>query len=136
MIVADTCLVVHLFNETLLTDVAQKIQKKDAAWILPPLWQEEYANVISKLARKESRNINEVIKHYSYVLDELRSSEIAVDNRKALKISIEHKISVYDAHFVALALDFDVTLVTEDKEVLKNCKTIACSMHDFLKKES
>ncbi len=132
MIVADTCLVVHLFNETVLTSVAQKIQKKDASWILPLLWQEEYANVISRLARKESRDVHEVIKHFSYVLDELRGSEIVVDSRKALKISIEYKISVYDAHFVGLALDFDVMLVTEDKEVLKNCRAIACSMHDFL----
>jgi len=132
VIVADTCLVVHLFNETVLTSVAQKIQKKDASWILPLLWQEEYANVISRLARKESRDVHEVIKHFSYVLDELRGSEIVVDSRKALKISIEYKISVYDAHFVGLALDFDVMLVTEDKEVLKNCRAIACSMHDFL----
>ncbi len=136
MIVADTCLIVHLFNETLLTDVARKILKKDASWILPPLWQEEYANVLSKLARKESRDVLEVIKHFSFVLDELRASEIVVDSRKALKISIEYRISVYDAHFVGLALDFGVTLVTEDKEVLKNCKAIARSMHDFLKKES
>ncbi len=136
MIVADTCLVVHLFNETLLTDIAQKVRQKDAAWILPPLWQEEYANVISKLARKESRDVHEVIQHFNYVLNELQGSEIVVDSRKALKFSIEHKISVYDAHFVGLALDFDVILVTEDKEVLKNCKPIARSMHDFLKKES
>lgn len=134
MIVADTCLVVHLFNETVLTDIAQKIQKKDASWILPALWQEEYANVLSKLARRESRDVNEVVKHFNYVLDELRSSEIVVDNRKALKISIEYKISVYDAHFVSLALDFGVVFVTEDKEVLKNCKAVARSMYDFLKK--
>lgn len=136
MIVADTCLVVHLFNETVLTDVAQKIQKKDASWILPSLWQEEYANVLSKLARKESKNIAEVIKHFNYVLDELRGSEIIVDSRKALKISIEYKISVYDAYFIGLALDFGVVLVTEDKEILKNCRATACSMHDFVKKES
>jgi predicted nucleic acid-binding protein len=133
MIVADTCLVVHLFNETLLTDIAQNIQKKDASWILPPLWQEEYANVLSRLAGKESRDVHEVIRHFNDVLDALRGAEIAMDSRKALKISIEYKISVYDAYFVGLALDFDVKLVTEDKEVLKNCKTIACSMHDFLK---
>jgi len=136
LIVADTCLIVHLFNETLLTDVAQKIQKKDASWILPLLWQEEYANVISKLARKESRDVHDVIKHFSYVLDELRGSEIDVDSRKALKISIEYRISVYNAHFVELALDFGVTLVTEDKEVLESCRAIARNMHDFLKKES
>src|SRR5690349_13460166 len=116
MIVADTCLVVHLFNETLLTKIAQKILKKDASWILPPLWQEEYANVLSKLARKESREVHEVMKHFNDVLDALRGSEVIIDSRDALKISIEHKISVYDAHFVGLALDFNVTLVTEDKE--------------------
>jgi predicted nucleic acid-binding protein len=136
VIVADTCLVVHLFNETLLTDVAQKIQKKDASWILPPLWQEEYANVISKLARKESRDMREVVEHFSYVLDELRSSKIVIDSAKALEISIEYNISVYDAHFVGLALHFDVPLVTEDKEVLKKCRAIAYNMHDFLKKDS
>lgn len=133
MIVADTCLVVHLFNETLLTDVAQQIQRKDASWILPLLWQEEYANVLSKLTRKESRDVNEVIQHFSCVLNELQGSEIVVDSREALKIAIEYKISVYDAHFVALALDFNAVLVTEDREVLKKCGAIACGMHDFLK---
>ena len=133
MIVADTSLIVHLFNETLLTEIAQKIHKKDASWILPPLWKEEYANVLSKLVRKESRNIAQVIKHFSYVLDALRGSEILVDCRNALKISVEYKLSVYDAHFVWLALDFDVILVTEDKEILKNCSHIACNMRDFIK---
>lgn len=46
MIIADTCLVFHLFNETLLTANAQKILDKDPYWILPPLWREEYANVL------------------------------------------------------------------------------------------
>jgi predicted nucleic acid-binding protein len=107
------------------------------------LEQQKFYNLIAAKARRTSsaaiyattpsRDINEVIKHFSYVLDELRGSEVAVDTRKALKISIERKISVYDAHFVGLALDFDVPLITEDKEVLKNCKSIACSMDDFLK---
>lgn len=131
MIVADTCLVVHLFNETQLTNIAQKVRKKDPAWILPSTWQEEYANVISRLARRESADVKKVMKHFNYVLDELQGSEIVVDSRKALKIAIEYKISAYDAYFVTLALDFGVTLVTEDKEVLKNCKSVACSMQNF-----
>lgn len=133
MIVADTSLIVHLFNETVLTSIAQKVQKKDASWIVPPLWQEEYANVISKLARKEARNVKEVLDHFNDVLEELQGSEINTDSRKALKLSLEYGINVYDAYFVGLALDFEVVLVTEDKEVLKKCKGIACSMHDFLK---
>lgn len=134
MIVADTCLVFHLFNETFLTSSAQKILNQDSNWILPPLWKEEYANILSKLARKDSRAIDEVVDHFSNTLEELKNCEINIDTRKALEISIEYKISVYDAHFVALARDYNIFLVTEDKEVLKKCSNIALSLHDFLKK--
>lgn len=133
MIIADTCLVFHLFNETLLTASAQKILTKDSYWVLSPLWREEYANVLSKLARKEDRSVDEVIDHLSDTIEELKNCEISVDTKKALTISIEYKISVYDAHFVALAIDFNTLLVTEDKEILKNCSNLALNFHDFLK---
>lgn len=133
MIVADTCLVIHLFNQTELTELAQQILLKDPVWILPTLWQEEYANVLSKLARRESRAIDEVLNHFAYVVNELKTSEIIVNTGKALRISMEYKISVYDAHFVSLAMDFNTLLVTEDQEIIKNCSNIALSMQDFLK---
>lgn len=132
MIIADTCLVFHLFNETFLTATAQKILDKDPYWILPSLWREEYANVLSKLARKERRALDQVVNHFDYTIKELKNCEFTVDTKSALKISIDYKISVYDAHFIALAIDFNTLLVTEDKEILKNCSNLASSMYDFL----
>lgn len=133
MIVADTCLVVHLFNETELTKIAQKILEKDPYWVLPKIWQEEYANVLSKLARKEKRPIDEVINHFNYTVNEFKNHAFTVDNRKSLRASIEYKISVYDAHFVVLATDFNTVLITEDKEIIKNCPHISMNMKEFLK---
>lgn len=133
MIIADTCLVFHLFNETLLTVNAQKILDKDPYWFLPHLWREEYANILSKLARKEGRATDEVLNHFNYTINELKNCEITVDTKKALQISIEYKISVYDAHFVTLAIDFNTLLVTEDKEILKNCPNLTLSLQNFLK---
>lgn len=133
MIIADTCLIVHLFNKTSLTPIAQKILEKDPHWFFPPLWREEYANVLSKLARKESRTIDNTISHFNYTLDELKNCEISIETENALRISIEYKISVYDAHFVALAIDSNALLVTEDKEILKNCSSLAISLQNFLK---
>lgn len=132
MIIADTCLVTHLFNETALTHVAQKILEKDPHWILPSLWQEEYANVLSKLARKEHRPIEEVIDHFNYTVDELKEFERPVDDKKALRVSIENKISVYDAHFVVLAIQFETLLITEDVEILKKCPHYSIGMDAFL----
>lgn len=133
MIIADTCLLFHLFNETLLTTHAQKILDKDPHWVVPPLWREEYANVLSKLARKEGDLIEDVINHFSYTLDELKQYEIVVDTKEALEVSIEYKISVYDAHFIALAIKFNTLLITEDKEVIKKCSNFAVSFQGFLK---
>lgn len=135
MIIADTCLIFHLFNETLLTTYAQKILGKDPNWVLPHLWREEYANILSKLARKENRSIDDVINHFSYTINELKNCEIIVDTEKALQISIKYKISVYDAHFITLAIDLNTLLVTEDKEILKNCPGLALSLKDFLKEK-
>lgn len=132
MIVADTCLVFHLFNETDLTTSAQKVLDKDSHWLLPPLWKEEYANVISTLARKELRPISEVIKQFDYTVNELMGCEVIVETKKALEVSIRYKISVYDAHFIVLAIDFNTLVVTEDKEILKNCPNFSLNLRDFL----
>ncbi len=133
MIVADTCLIFHLFNETALTASAQALLNKDPHWIMPPLWKEEYASILSKLARKEMRAIDEVIGHFNFTVEELKNCEINVDTKKALEISIKYKISVYDAHFIALAINFNSLLVTEDKEILKNCPTLSLNISNFLK---
>ncbi|MGA8165290.1 MAG: type II toxin-antitoxin system VapC family toxin [Waddliaceae bacterium] len=132
MIVVDTCVLTHLFNETEHTKLAQKILEIDSSWIVPIIWQEEYANVLSKLARREKRGYQEVIGHFEDVLNQLSSCEKYVDNREALKTSLQKKISVYDAHFVTLAQSFDVLLVTEDQEVIKRCSKMAVSMKEFI----
>lgn len=132
MIVVDTCIIAHLFNKTEQTAVAQRVLKKDSSWIVPLLWQEEYANVLSKLARQTSRNFHDVLTHFEYVLKEMNNCEMSVSIQKALEVSLEHKISVYDAHFVVLAMHFDVPLITEDKEILQKCAHIAMNMCDFI----
>lgn len=131
MIVADTCVLIHLFNQTALTSQAELLLQKDPFWMVPHLWQEEYANVISKLARKEDRPTAEVLGHYNYVRDELKEFERIVDSAEALRFALTHKISVYDAHFVVLALELDIWVVTEDAEILKKCPKQAITMKDF-----
>lgn len=132
MIVSDTCLVVHLCNSTEFTLLAEKILSKDSSWILPHIWQNEYANVLSKISRKGHLSIDEVITHFNSTVVRFKNSEIFVDNRKALKVSMEYKISLYDAHFIVLANDYNIKLVTEDKEILKKCPHIAVNLHGFL----
>lgn len=132
MIVADTCLVFHLFNQTNLTSAAEEVLAKDSNWILPPLWKEEYANILSKLARKEKQPMAKVIDHFEFTVNQLTQSEVMIDTKKALEISLVFKIRVYDAHFVGLAADYNAILVTEDKEILSKCPKLAVCISDYL----
>lgn len=133
MIVADTCLIYYLCNDNDLTPKAQHILEKDPYWIVPSLWRKEYANVLSKLARKEHRSIEEVIEHFNDTVTLFEESERPVEMEQALRISIAHKLSVYDAHFVTLAFQHHVFLITEDKEVLKRCPELAINMDSYLR---
>lgn len=132
MIVADTCLIFHLFNETSLTEIAQRILDKDGHWVMPVLWRAEYANVLAKLARKESRGTSIILTHFANTVDELKDFEVEIDTKKALATALTYKISVYDAHFISLAIDSHSIVVTEDQEILKKCPKLSCSMHNFL----
>ena len=134
MIVADTSLIASFFLETALTPLAKQVHKKMPIWIFPPLWREEYANVLTKFARKDSSLTEKmIILHLEYTLQELEKHERKVVLSDAVQLALRRKISVYDAHFVQLAVDHNILLVTEDQEIIKKCPDKALSMSSFLK---
>lgn len=134
-VVHDCC--GHLFNcshlETSLTEGAEMVYEADPYWIAPPLWKEEYANVLAKLARKEGKSQKEIISHFEYTLEEMKELEREVSLSEVLKFAMDYKISVYDAHFAKLADVHQVPLITEDKEILAHCPKIALSISDFIR---
>ena len=132
MIVADTSLIASFFLETELTSLAKRVHKKSSIWIFPPLWREEYANVLAKLARKNITKEDNILTHFEYTISELEKFERKVDLSQVLRLALKSRISVYDAHFVQLAIDHEIQLVTEDQELIKKCPDIAMSMQKFL----
>ena len=136
MIVADTSLIAAFFLETELTPLAKRVHKKAPIWIFPPLWKEEYANVLAKLTRKSSvSTIDKAVSHFEYTLEELEKYERKVNLSQVLRLALQCKISVYDAHFVQVAIDNQMILVTEDQEIIKKCPQHAQSMQNFLQSE-
>lgn len=133
MIVADTSLIASFFLETEFTPLAKRVHKKTPIWIFPPLWKEEYANVLAKFARKSTTSTEEkILTHFEYTVAELEKYERKVNLSAVLKLALRFKISVYDAHFVQLAVDNQIMLITEDQEIIKKCPDRAISMNNFL----
>lgn len=132
MIVADTCIIVHLFNSTDLTSRAQQVLEINSDWYCPTTWREEYANVLAKLYKKSKCSPENVLSLFQTTSEQLLHRECKIRTKDALECAMQYQISVYDAHFIVLAEQLNTWLITEDIEVLKKCPKRALSMLDFI----
>jgi predicted nucleic acid-binding protein len=132
MIVADTNLIVYLFFTGDQTSLAQKVFAKDAQWIVPPLWQSEFRNVLAAyirrgMTRSEAQHLMEG------ALQMLEKRQILPSYEKILDLITESDCTAYDCEFVALARQLDIQLVTADKQLLARFPDCAVSLEEFVK---
>ena len=132
MIVADTNLIVYLFITGDQTSLAQRILAKDPYWIVPPLWQSEFRNVLAAYIRREM-TLSTAKQLMSNALQTLENRQILPPNEKVLDLIAESDCTAYDCEFVALAREVKVPLVTADKQLLKRFPDCAISLEEFVK---
>ncbi len=131
MIVADTNLIVYLFITGDQTALAQKVLDKDPYWIVPPLWQSEFRNVIAAYIRRgmalqEGKRIMQNAKLT------LENRQVVPSDDEILNLIESRNCTAYDCEFVALARQLNVYLVTADKQLLKEFPDCAISLEDFM----
>lgn len=122
LVVLDASIVIKWFHEEAGTDKAVKIQEQIARGeiraIVPPLLFYEVANV---LTLKAGSNIEEVISAHQ-VLENLPLQVVEVIHttlEEAIRLASQHKLSVYDAVYVALAILSGAILITADEKLVK-----------------
>ena len=132
MIVADTNLIVYLFITGDQTSLAQKILDLDPQWIVPPLWQSEFRNV---LAASMSRGMTllEAKQIMEDALQTLEKRQIIPTNEKILELIAESDCTAYDCEFIALAKQLGIQVVTADKQLLRQFPDWAVSLEEFTK---
>ena len=132
MIVADTNLIVYLFITGDQTSLAQSILAKDPHWIVPPLWQSEFRNVLAAYIRR-GMTLSQAKQLMSNALQTLENRQILPPHEKVLDLIAESDCTAYDCEFVALAREVNVPLVTADKQLLNRFPDCAMSLEDFVK---
>jgi predicted nucleic acid-binding protein len=131
MIVADTNLVVYLFINGDQTPLAQDVLAKDPHWIVPPLWQSEFRNVLAGYLRRGMPLIQA-----RQIMDEaiqtLERQQVTPSAGLVLDLIAQSDCTAYDCEFLALALQLDVPLVTADRQLLLKFSEAAVSLRDFV----
>jgi predicted nucleic acid-binding protein len=132
MIVADTNLIVYLFITGDQTSLAQKVLHKDSQWIVPPLWQSEFRNVLAAHMRR-GMTLSQARQIMEDALETLKDRQIIPSHEKILELILESDCTAYDCEFAALARQLSVQLVTADKQLLEQFPDFAISLEEFVK---
>ena len=132
MIVVDTNVIAYFFIEGEKTAQAREVRRRDPHWCAPALWRHEYLNVLATYVRAGGAALDDARVLWRQGLDLLASAEQDVGMEAALTLTTQHRISAYDAQYVALARQLQIVCVTEDKGLLAAFPTLTQTMRGFL----
>ncbi|MEK7263977.1 MAG: type II toxin-antitoxin system VapC family toxin [Bacteroidota bacterium] len=132
MIVVDANVLVYLIIQGEHTIQAEIAYNKDSNWIAPFLWRSEVCNVIAGYMRKKLVTLEEAINLFQKAEQILKYNEYLIPSENVLLLVERSKCSAYDCEYVALAKQFDITLVTTDKLILSEFPEDAISLEKFV----
>jgi predicted nucleic acid-binding protein len=131
MIVADVDLVAYFWIEQTRSGAARRVRRRDAAWVVPPLWRTEFRAILrghlgtGRMTPEEARSFAEKAGA------DLAGAEHDVNGAHVLRLIGETDCSAYDAEYVALARALAVPLVTGRRALAKRFPQTAVVMEDF-----
>jgi predicted nucleic acid-binding protein len=132
MIVVDANLIGYLFIAGENSILATEVFSKDPDWYAPQLWQSEIRSVVTKYFRFQKMPLEKCRQIMNEAHDLMIEHERFVSSNVVLELVASSKCTSYDCEYVALAKEMNLTLVTFDKEVLRDFPRVAISPQDFV----
>jgi len=125
MIVVDTNVIAYLLIEGEFTEAATALRTKDADWIAPRLWLDEFLNILATSERNSlmSSAVADRTLELAAVLMAGKSYDLPA--QRILATARRSSCTAYDSQYVCLAEDLGLELYTYDARILKNCPGIA-----------
>lgn len=132
MIVVDANILAYYFIQGGKTALAARLHETDPSWALPALWRHEFLDILSTLGKASGAPRKLLTDIWAAASTRLKDCERPVDYSRALHLSVDLRISAYDAQYVALAESLGVPCVTEDSKLIKASGGRALSMAEYL----
>lgn len=132
MIVVDTNIIGYLFLTSSKSTLTEQALQKDSLWAAPLLWRSEMRNVLALYIRKGHLSLEDAQQIMKEASDLMQSQEYEVASNQVLELVNISTCSAYDCEFVALARDLNVSLLSVDRQILKNFPDTAISLETFV----
>ncbi len=132
MIVVDTNIIGYLFLTSSKSSLTEQALQKDSLWAAPLLWRSEMRNVLALYIRKGQLSLADAQQIMKEATDLMQSQEYEVTSNQVLELVNTSTCSAYDCEFVALARDLNVSLLSVDRQILKNFPDTTLSLETFV----
>lgn len=132
MIVVDTNVLAARVLSSKFSKVAEKLEQAEPVWVVPILWRYEFQNILATAIKVRQISPATALHVWAQITQVLMGNEAEPSIDSVIALVSKHRITAYDAQFVALALELDVSCVTQDAELWGKFPGRALSMTDFL----
>jgi len=132
MITVDVNVPAYLCLPGEFSQLASAAYQKDPYWIAPLLWQSEFRNILAAYLRRDLIDLKTANLSMNYALDLMRQTEFSVISSQVLDLVVASKCSSYDCEYVALAQNYNVPLVTMDKQIFTQFPQVAIRLDVFV----
>lgn len=132
MIVVDSNLIGYFFIEGEHSQLAIQVFENDPDWYAPLLWQSEVRSIVTKHFRFKNMPLIRSQQIMNEAHDLMIEHDRFVSSDLVLELVSFSKCTSYDCEYVALAKEMNLTLVTFDKDVVRDFPQIAVFPQDFI----
>jgi predicted nucleic acid-binding protein len=132
MIVVDTNIIGYLFLTSSKSTLSEQALQIDSSWVAPLLWRSELRNVLAHYIRKSYLSLKDAQQIMAEATGLMQGREYEVTSNHVLELVNTSSCSVYDCEFVALAQDLNVSLLSVDRQILKDFPGTAISLESFV----
>ena len=125
MIILDASVIVKWFSEEEYTDKAleirERIRMEEERVIVPDLLLYELANALKYNPSFDADDVNDALASI-FDMDVDIVTPIPEIINSAVTLAFEHSLTVYDAFYIALAKEIELTFVTADRRLCERVR--------------
>lgn len=132
MIVVDTNILAGLYFDQASSSSIEDLKRKTPDWIAPSLWRSEFINVATAYYRKNLIAYDDALNTIQEAILLMDGREVEADVDVVFSFVKTSKCSSYDCHYIALAHQLNLKLITYDKQLLSEFPSLANKPEDYL----
>ncbi|NQU40919.1 MAG: type II toxin-antitoxin system VapC family toxin [Lentisphaerae bacterium] len=131
MIVVDVNTIAYLWIPGEMSDYAERVLARDPHWVSPILWRSEFRNILAGYIRRGALNEDAANRCLNAAEAQMTGHEYMIPSALVMRKVLASACSAYDCEYVALAEDLKTTLVTSDKQLLREFPVLTTSLKTY-----